>query len=72
MKTFTVIFELLIFYPICVYLYQVGIKKIGGNIALRDAGNALIAEIKFCLKPIMWLFTKHNFAGHKKEEPFAE
>ena len=68
MKTFTVIFELLMLYPVCLFIYQTGIKKVNGDIALKNAGKVLMTEIKFCLKPIIWLFDKLNFISHKKEK----
>ena len=59
METLTEIFQLLLIYPICVYLYQAGIVQIGPNTAMKKAWDAFVAEIKLLFVPIRWLFS-HN------------
>ena len=58
METLWGFFQLLLVYPICVYLFQALVMKIGTTMALKKGWDALMQEFRIILKPVEWLINR--------------
>lgn len=68
MGTLTAIFQILLVYPICVYLFQAVVMKIGTIMAIKKAWDALMWELKLLFKSITWIMNMDKNTQHSNNE----
>ena len=58
MKTLHAIIQILLFYPICVFVFQMVIMKLGTVMAFQKAWNALLLELMYIYKIVNKIYEK--------------
>lgn len=67
MKTLQAVIQILLVYPICVFMFHMGIMKLGTVMAFQKAWNALLQELMFIYKFVNKIYEKIQMPTKKEK-----